>query len=114
MADAAPHIHVKIDEMIVPNAVESIQLQGTLEDDDGLKTLYAFVNGKKRYFWTVPQAALLQGDEGVTVPFSATLPLEEGANMVELYVHDNEDARSVHLFQVWRETTSLAQHSGAQ
>lgn len=98
----APSLKVEIASYQIPQTETSIQLTGSALDDHGVETLFAFVNGKKRYFKKVTRVATPPGQEVVKTSLQFSLPMDEGVNFIEVYARDGEDLQAAEVFRVYR------------
>ena len=93
-----------------PAGTTTMTLSGEVRDDGAVDEIYIFVNNKKRYLHALDPAELKPvAGGGVNARFTADLPLEEGANTIEIYARDNDKIQSLDLFQVYRATTPAEQ-----
>ncbi len=98
-----PVVTLPIVKHDLPNSTREVELKGDVWDDEGVSSLYVFVNNKKRYLTNIkPQQLKPSAEGGVRAEFQTLIPLEEGTNTIEVYARDNDKLQSLDIFQIHR------------
>lgn len=110
-----PSISYSISKREFTSNEKEVQIDGEVQDDKALESLYVFVNNKKRYLESFPAKIITTNtsvaNNATNTPtkktsFSVKLPLEDGGNTIEFYVRDNDKIQSLDLFQVYKEKST--------
>ncbi len=98
-----PLVTVTYPELEVPWEDDTVVVRGEVTDDRSIHALYLFVNDRKISFQVVDPAAWQRTEDGkVRYPFSQSVSLEEGSNVVEVWSQDEDRHQAVDVFQVFR------------
>ncbi len=96
-AHTPPIISITSEQSLVATR-DSIELSGSLYDEQGLRDMYIFVGARKVYY-----KALNQPGNKESTPWSATVPLEPGVNYITLVARETAEVMTKKVLVVRRD-----------
>lgn len=73
----------------------TLQLSGVVEDDQALKDIMIYAGGKKVFY-----KAASNNNKVTEMPFTAKIPLEEGANFISIQARDNRELSTQKILSI--------------
>lgn len=91
-----PQITLQLPEDAYWSDAKKYRFSGQVKDDGPIKEIYVFVNVDKIYYQAVAE------DATNPVPFDVTIPLEPGANRINVLTKDRENLLTRKRWIVWK------------